>query len=378
MKGPGCSRDEAECMGAFGDTYRRRPMQPAVFGLDARTIDFDTGQTNLKPITGQAPALTAAQMAAAAAGRTAFNTNVVRASAAATSVANLPFMSTRTVLPAANRDLAAENAAYAKANSGGILGILNVVKAPVQAQVAAKLQAAGATPAQVALYNQAATAAKPTAADIGKGVVKSAIIMAPLVAAPVLAAAAPVLLPALAPIVKPAISLVRDFVTPDAVASVKSAVNSADRLITDAKAGVTSAQQTISDTQKAAAAGVADAKRGLSVLTSVDVARDAPLQKDGTQLRAIQDILASSSTGREPMPAPGAAFVRPAGTVATLAPKAIKASVWTSFDPATTGAPPSTDPKYLVLDSGQVLSGEFAKQAVPGFVVRFNGSVVRQ
>ncbi len=331
MNGRGCSRDEAECMGAFGDRFRSRP---AFFGADARTFDFDTGATNLVPVTAKAPALTAEQQRKAIAGKLAFNAATVSAAAAKTSVINQPYLATRAAADAEQvrqSNLASQSAVNLKGTGAWNFAGQDYGLLPVAAKIIVPLIATAATGGLAAPSVLAAAKSVASAkASVASGDIKGTV----------------------------------------------SLVKQADSLVTQAKAGVDSAKAVIADTVAAASAGIPDAKNGLALLVGVDTARDVPIQPTGSPIRSLQDALASSAAGRAPMPAPAAAFVRPAGTVAAVKPKAVQASVWSSMAPS--DAAPSTDPKYLVLDSGQVLSGDYAKQAVPGFLVRFNGSVVRQ
>ncbi len=159
-------------------------------------------------------------------------------------------------------------------------------------------------------------------------------------AGPVVAAAAPIIAAA-APVIK---SVAR---SPAAAATVKAADNLLATADTATAAGA-KARATLNDTIKAAQSNQPGAVTGLAVLATVAADR------------------AATST---PAGVSRAAFV----PAQTLAPRAAATTIKRAPTPAS-----STAPKYLVLDSGQVLAGLDAAKVLPGWLVRFDGRVVRQ
>lgn len=339
------SRDETE-IGSFGD-------------VDARSADFSTGQTTLAPTTGLLAPLTAAQLAKSAAGRAAFNAGTLAANATTTrnlnllgkdlsaatlddSYAHQRAVADRAAIASSNRDAAAAVAADKNQGAWNFAG-LDFGLLPAAAKVAVPLIATAATGGL----------------------------------------AAPALLPAIKQIGSAATSAKATIATGDIKGTV-SLVKQADNVITRAKAGAADAKALIDNTVKEATGGNSDAAAGLFVLKMVDRARVYNATKAGAPL-------APAAVNATAAVLPRMAFSEPAFSTVVqpaVAPRAVPlAPLAKSIAPSddslaalqryTRSALP-TDPKYLVLDSGQVLANELARQLAPGWLVRFDGQVLRQ
>jgi hypothetical protein len=324
-------------------------------GTDARTLDFETGQTTLAPSTAAAPAavpLTAAQKAARGAA-------IVNARDTATRNLNMLGLDQK----AGTGDSYAEQyAAYIK-----------------DATAQSNREAAAMVAAD---KNQGAWNFKGL--DFGL-LPAAAKVVVPLIAT---AATGGLAAPSLAPALKglsSAVSSAKGTVATGDIKGSVSLIKQADGLITKAQAGVKDAKSTIDATINAALAGYKDAQTGATALLATDAARVAAGTPDGVPLHAT--AIGTAATSILPRQGfTGSAFpsvVQPA-VVARSVPLAPLAKGIAPDDTSIaalqryTRAALSTDPKYLVLDSGQVLANELAKQVVPGWLVRFDGAVLRQ
>lgn len=341
---------------------------------------------------------------------------------------------------------------------GGLFdSVLKVVKKPVQAKVSAGLTAQGATPAQVAAYNKAAAKAQPTAKDIASGAVKSAVLLAPIVAtaggaalvAPALLAAAPVV-KSIAPIAsaaKPAVSSALQFAD-DARGTLKAALptgsvnpaliaaaaargeistDSAKKMIaglnattaaapakpavpvatapaqpaamtpgalamfsdtlssmirTQKTAAISEKVQKMLETAAAKMPATAESKAAIAAAqTKLDNARrtaglPVPLSPLATALagrapiagNAFNFVPSTPLVAARPLPVPSIVQINASSPAVAAAAAKLKAA----------DAELKAAVRYLVLDSGQVLSDAAAQQKLPGFVVRGDGSVARQ
>jgi hypothetical protein len=155
-----------------------------------------------------------------------------------------------------------------------------------------------------------------------------------------------------------------------------SLVKQADDLITKAQNGIDAAKAKISDTLAAAASNVPDAMHGLDVLVAVDAARVAQGVPDGVSSGAALPRLGFNGSAF-PTVAPRPVLPRAAPTPLLASGVDPSAAALAALQRYTVSAQP-TDPKYLVLDTGKVFANEAARQALPGWLVRFDGAVLRQ
>lgn len=217
--------------------------------------------------------------------------------------------------------------------------------------------------AAIAANNRIANASWNTA-NIDWGLLPAAVATVATVAAPyalpAIAAAAGPVVAAAAPVLAAAAPVIKSIAKSPAAAST---VKAADHLLATADTATAAgakARATLNDTIKAAQTNQPGAVKGLAVLATVATDRAAT----GT---------AAGAPGRASF-APTELLnpVRPVTTIkrAVAPPPSIFTTI--ALDGVSTAA------KYLVLDSGQVLAGLEAAKALPGWLVRFDGRVVRQ
>ncbi len=324
-------------------------------GTDARSLDFTTGQTTLATSTAAAPAaapLTAAQTV---------NRNATLLAARDTTTRNINNLGLD--------QKAGTGDSYAEQYASYIRDATAQSNREARAMVAAD-------------KNQGAWNFKGL--DFGL-LPAAAKVVVPLVAT---AATGGLAAPSLAPALKGLSSAASSVKGTVATADIKGSVNlvkQADALITRAQAGVADAKSTIEATINAALAGYKDAQTGATALLATDAARVAAGTPDGVPLHAT--AIGTAATSILPRQGfTGSAFpsVAQPATIARAVPLAPLAKSVAADDTNlaalqryTRSAQPM-DPKYLVLDSGQVLANELARQVVPGWLVRFDGAVLRQ
>lgn len=286
---------------------------------------------------------------------------------------------------------------------GGLFSSIlkKVVKKPVQTKVSAQLTAKGATQAQIDSYNRAAAKAQPTAKDVAVGVGKSAIMLAPIVAtagggallaAPAVAAAAPFaksVISSAAPVargVAPIVASAKPLVSSALQIKAPTSINPA--LIAAAAAAghisVDAAKKMIAGQAAVSAPAPAPAKPAPAPAKPAPAPAPAPAMTPGAlqmltntlvSLIRTQKTAAASATVQKMFDA--AASKLPS----SAANNAARAAQQARLDDARREVglvPLSNVVKYLVLDSGQVLSDQAAQQKLSGFAVRVDGSVARQ
>lgn len=213
----------------------------------------------------------------------------------------------------------------------------------------------------------------PTAKQIATGLGKSAVMLAPIVltggGGAALAAAAPAALAA-APMAKSVLSTAqsaKQTVSP-ALKAAAAARAAAEKAARDARAKV--------EAEARAAKARADAAAKAAEAAKLAAQRDA-----AAKLAQQRDAAAKAAAALKARPAAPLSNVfavqRPAALTPALRPRPETPMVAVAVKPAGLVAAAGALPRYLVLDSGQLLKGAAAQNRSGGWLVRADGHVVR-